>query len=96
LRALIKAEAFAVARPAEAQAIVATASGTEPALVAAVWDAFNYRVRFDQTLLIALEDETRWAMRNGHTDRTTMPDFRKHIHLDTLRAVKPEAVWMGK
>ncbi len=96
LRALIKAEAFAVARPAEAQAIVATASGTEPALVAAVWDAFNYRVRFDQTLLITLEDETRWAMRNGLTDQKAMPDFRKHIHLDTLRAVKPEAVWMGK
>lgn len=96
LRALIRAEAFVAARPAEAQAIVATASGTDPALVAAVWDAFNYRVRFDQTLLITLEDETRWAMRNGLTDRTTMPDFRKHIHLETLRAVRPEAVWVGR
>ena len=96
LRALIKAEAFVAARPAEAQAIVATASGTDPALVAAVWDAFNYRVRFDQTLLITLEDETRWAMRNGLTDQTTMPDFRKHIHLETLRAVRPEAVWVGR
>lgn len=96
LRALLKAEAFVAARPAEAQAIVATASGVDPQLVAAVWEAYNFKVRFDQTLLITLEDETRWAMRNGLSDQKVMPDFRKHIYLDPLRAVRPEAVWVGR
>lgn len=96
LRALIKAEAFVAARPAEAQAIVATATGTDPALVKEVWAAFNYRVRFDQALLITLEDETRWAMRNGLTDQKVMPDFRQHIHLEALRTVRPESVRVSR
>lgn len=96
LRALLKSEAFVAARPGEAQAIVAAATKTDEGLVREVWDAFNYRVRMDQTLLITLEDETRWAMRNHLTDRTAMPDFRKYIHTESLRSVKPEAVNLGK
>ena len=94
LRALIKAEGFVAEHPAEAQSIVAKATGTGEGLVREVWDAFNYRVRFDLTLLITLEDETRWAMKHHLSDRTNRPDFRKFFHLESLRAVKPEAVQM--
>ena len=95
LRALIRAERFVAEQPREAQAIVAVATGTDPALVREAWDAFNCQVRLDQTLLITLEDETRWAMRNRLTDRTAMPDYRAYIHPDSLRKVKPEAVRAG-
>jgi len=95
LRALVQAERFVAEHPREAQAIVAAATSTEPATVREVWDAFNYRVRLDQTLLITLEDETRWAIRNRLTDRTAMPDYRACIHLDSLRQVRPEAVTAG-
>lgn len=92
LRALIKAEAFVVKHPEEAQTIVAAATHTDPQLVREVWDAFHYVVRLDQTLLITLEDETRWAMKRGLTDLKTMPDFRKVIHEDSLRSVQSEYV----
>ena len=92
LRALIKAETFVAAHREEAQAIVSAATKTDRDLVREVWSNMSYRVELDETLLIALEDETRWAMRNGLTDRTSMPDYRRAIHLDSLVAVKPEAV----
>jgi len=92
LRALVKAERFVAGRPEEAQALIATATGTELEIVKEVWNAFNYRVRLDQTLRITLEDETRWAMKNGLTDRTVMPDYRNYIHLEGIRTVKPDAV----
>jgi ABC-type nitrate/sulfonate/bicarbonate transport system substrate-binding protein len=91
LRALVRAEAFAARQPEEAQAIVAAATGTAPDLVREVWSAFAYRVALDQTLLITLEDETRWAMRNGLTDQTVMPDYRRNLHAESLRAVRQEA-----
>jgi len=92
LRALIRAEGFVKEHPEEAQAIVAKATGTATDLVREVWNSFRYRVLLDQTLLITLEDETRWAMNNNLADRKAMPDYRDYIHLDSLRSVRPEAV----
>lgn len=96
LRALIKAETFVAQQPAQAQAIMAAATGIERGLIQEVWNAFNYHVVLDQKLLITLEDEARWAIRNKLTEQTVMPDFLDVIHLDSLRAVKPEAIRMSR
>lgn len=96
LRAMIKAENFAAKKPEESQSIVSTATTTSPDLVREVWPAFNYRVVLDQTLLITLEDETRWAMKNRLTEETLMPDYMNFIHTESLQAVKPEAVRMHR
>ena len=92
LRAVVKAEDFVAQHPEEAQQILATVTKTDPDLVREVWSAFNYRVVLNQSLIITLEDETRWAMKNKLTEQTEMPDYRNFIHLDSLRAVKPDAV----
>lgn len=96
LRALIKAENFVAKNPDEAQAIMSAATKIDKSLIGEVWNAFNYHVVLDQMLLIALEDETRWAIKNRLTDQAEMPDYLSYIHLDSLRAVKPEVVRMNR
>lgn len=96
LRAVVKAEKFVASHPEEAQGIVSTATRTEPDLVREVWNAFNYRVVLDQRLIITLEDETRWAIKKKLTAQTTMPDYRQFVHLDSLRAVIPDAVKINR
>ena len=96
LLALIEAENFVAKNPEEAQIIVSTATKIEHSLIHEVWNAFNYHIALDQTLLLTLEDETRWAMKNKLTEQTAMPDYTSFIHLDSLRAVKPEAVKMNR
>ena len=96
LRALIKAENFVAQHPDEAQSIMSTATKTDLDLIREVWNAFNYRVILDNKLVITLEDEARWAMKNKYTDQAVMPDYRKYVHLDSLLAVKPEAVWADR
>lgn len=96
LRALIKAEEFVAKNPDEAQTIMSTATKIDKELIHDVWDAFNYRVVLDQTLLLTLEDETRWAMKSGQAKQAAMPDYLSFIHLDSLKAVKPEAIRMNR
>lgn len=96
LRALLKAEDFVAKNPEEAQTIVSVATKTDKELISEVWQAFNYRVALDQTLLITLEDETRWAMKNALTRQTAMPDYLSYIHLDSLKAIRPEVVTMNR
>ncbi|MBF0164356.1 MAG: ABC transporter substrate-binding protein [Magnetococcales bacterium] len=91
LRAIIKAEDFTRAHPAEAQAIMSTATKTDLDLVREVWSVFNYQAVLDKRLVITLEDESRWAMKHRLTEQTEMPDFRQFIHSDSLMAVKPQA-----
>jgi len=92
LRALIQAEDFVAQHPQEAQDIMAAAIKVDKELVREVWDAFNYQVRLEQNLLITLEDETRWAMKNKLTDKTAMPNYKDYIHVESLMAVRREAI----
>ncbi len=96
LRALIKAESFVAKNPEAAQSIMSAATKIDVELIHEVWNAFNYHVALDQTLLITLEDEARWAIKNKLTDKTVMPDFLSFIHLDSLKAIKPEAITMNR
>ena len=96
LRALIRAQGFVEKEPGEAQAIMAKATGNDIKLVRAVWANFNYRVQLDEIVLISLEDETRWAVKNGLTDRTVMPNYGDYIYRDGLRSVAPKAVKLSE
>ena len=96
LRALIQAEDFLAKHPAQAQNIIAAAIKVDQELVRQVWDAFSYQVSLSQNLLITLEDETRWAMKNKLTDQTVMPNYLSYIYVDGLKSVKPGAVRMDR
>ena len=96
LRALIQAEDFVAKNPQEAQDIMAAAIKVDKELVREVWDAFNYQVRLEQNLLITLEDETRWAMKNKLTDKTVMPNYKDYIHVESLMAVRRETVKLNR
>lgn len=96
LRALIKAETFAAERPAEMRAIVAETLKIPPDLLDDIWPGFEFGVTLDRRLLIALEDETRWAILNQLTEARTMPNYLGYIHPDPLRAVRPDAVRIGR
>jgi NitT/TauT family transport system substrate-binding protein len=46
----------------------------------------------DQTILITLEDEARWAIREGLIDKKEIPNYLDFIYMDLLENVKPEAI----
>ena len=92
LRALLKAEHFVKTNREEAQSILSASTKTDLNLIKEVWDAFNYQLNLDQALVITLEDETRWAIRNHLVEQTTVPNYLDYIHTDGLMSVKPEAV----
>ena len=92
LRALIKAEAFLQQHPDEARRLMAGFIKADKSLLDEIWDIYNFRVTLDQTLIVDLEEQTRWAIRNRLTQRRDMPNYLDFIDADGLRAVKPEAV----
>jgi ABC-type nitrate/sulfonate/bicarbonate transport system substrate-binding protein len=92
LAALVKAEEFARHQTPQAQKIVADIGGTDIAVVRDIWADYSFNVSLDQSLILALEDESRWAMRSGLTERRKVPNYLEFIYLDGLLSIKPEAV----
>jgi len=92
LRALIKAEQFAREYPDKSQELVAASLQIDKNLVHEVWNSFEFRVALNQALLVELEAETRWAMKNRLTDRIQMPNYLDFISLDNLLKVKPDSI----
>jgi ABC-type nitrate/sulfonate/bicarbonate transport system substrate-binding protein len=92
LAALIDAEVFTQQHPAEAQQIVADRLHMDPAFVSEVWPKFHFIISLDQSLLIAMEDESRFAIQKNLTEKQETPNYRNNLFRDALDAVKPEAV----
>jgi ABC-type nitrate/sulfonate/bicarbonate transport system substrate-binding protein len=92
LAALVDAESFTQQYPEEAQEIVANKVRMDPTYIRAVWPKYHHIVSLDQSLIIAMEDEARFAIQNNLTDKREFPDYRGNIYRDGLDAVKPLAV----
>jgi ABC-type nitrate/sulfonate/bicarbonate transport system substrate-binding protein len=92
LRALVRAETFASERPEEARRLVAEFIKADKAILDEVWNIFNFHVTLDQSLLMSLEDQSKWAMKQRLTKHTDMPNYLDFIYVEGLRAVKPGAV----
>lgn len=92
LRALIRGARLCEDHSDEARELVAAALKIDAAGLKALWPDYRFGVTLDQSLLLELEDETRWAVRNRLTNRTDMPNYLNYVDLDVLQAVAPAAV----
>jgi len=59
---------------------------------ALIWGEFSFQLLLDQTILVSLEGEARWAMKEGLTDKKEVPNYLDFICVDALEQVKPETV----
>ncbi len=92
LKALVRAEVFVRENPAEAQKIVTDFSGIDIGIVRDIWADTSFTVSLDQPLILALEDESRWAIKRGLTGSSKVPNYLDYVYLDGLESVNPKAV----
>jgi ABC-type nitrate/sulfonate/bicarbonate transport system substrate-binding protein len=92
LKSLAQAEQYMFGNPAEAKAIAQERLDLDASSTETVWSQNQFTISLDQSLIAAMEDESRWMIENGLTTETQVPDFNHYIWEDGLKAVKPEAV----
>jgi NitT/TauT family transport system substrate-binding protein len=92
LKSLAEAEEYLIRHPAEAKAIVQKRLNLDAAYMETVWSQNQFSLSLDQALIVTMEDEARWMIKNNLTTEKQVPDFMNYIHIDGLKAVKPEAV----
>ena len=92
LKSLVQAEQYSINHPDEAKAIVQKRLNYTDEYMATVWPNHRFTLSLDQSLLIAMNDEGRWMIKNNLTAEKTLPYFRDYIYTEGLEEIKPEAV----
>ncbi len=92
LRALVRAEQFAIERPDEAKKVVAQQLEMEEGALDDVWDQIDLRVSLGQELLSGMEDEARWSLKGKLIEAEGIPNYLRLIDTDCLRRVRPRSV----
>jgi len=91
-KSLSQAEDFLTRNPEEGKAIIRKRLNYDQAYLDSVWPQYKYSLSFDQSLILAMEDEARWMISNELTTEKVVPNFLDYINPSGLKAVKPAAV----
>jgi NitT/TauT family transport system substrate-binding protein len=92
LKAMVQAEEFIIRANKEAKKIIASRLNTEPTYIQSVWAKNRFTVYLLQDILIAMEDEAGWMIKNHLTDKAKIPNYLHFIYLNGLKLVKPKGV----
>ncbi|MCP4050920.1 MAG: ABC transporter substrate-binding protein [bacterium] len=93
LKALDKAVQFCTDNREAAKKIVIRRMGLEmECFVLSHWDKYHSGLSLDQSLLITLEEEARWAVNKKMVKSNHIPDYLDYINFEILEHVKPDAV----
>jgi ABC-type nitrate/sulfonate/bicarbonate transport system substrate-binding protein len=92
MNSLAQAERYIAQHPTEAKAILQKRYQYSNDYITKIWPNNQFSLSLDQSLIVALEDEARWMIKNNLTVEKQVPFFNEYIYTDALKAVKPEAV----
>jgi NitT/TauT family transport system substrate-binding protein len=92
LSALIAANEFLQGEPAVARRAVGRAIGVDDETMSRMFDPYDFTVSLDRALLLAMDDQTRWAMKRGLVPAGPVPNYLAVMKVDALAAVRPGAV----
>jgi len=92
LRAIDKANQFITSNRAAAQALVTKRMKLDRKVVEALWDEFSFELSLNQELIITLEHEARWAIKQQLTAAREIPNYIDSIYWKALEEVKPRSV----
>jgi len=92
LRAMVRAEQFMASDPAASEKIVAEALDKPPEEARQLLSKSRFALSLEQNLLVVMEDEARWAVKNRIVQAKGTPNLLDAVHVDGLAAVKPRSV----
>ncbi|MEW8351524.1 MAG: NrtA/SsuA/CpmA family ABC transporter substrate-binding protein [Candidatus Thiodiazotropha taylori] len=91
-KSLLQAEEYVQNNPRTAINIISERLGAPPSSLEANWPEISMEVSLDQSMLLVLEDISRWAIHGGLVEERTLPDFLTRIHGQVLNEIAPDAV----
>jgi NitT/TauT family transport system substrate-binding protein len=91
LRALDQAEDFVIHYPDAAKQTLCNDRNYTSNYTEKIWNSHQFTLSLEQTLILRMEDQSRWMIRNNLTS-SPVPNFLNYIYIDGLESVDPASV----
>lgn len=95
IEALYQAERYVTEHAADARVLVQNQTGMSDAMLKRTFDTGDIGLSLDQGLLLALDDQTRWAIRRHFIKSESVPNYLEYISTSALESVKRDAVTLA-
>ena len=92
LEALDQGERYCRDHPKDAVAFLTRLTPESRAALLAGWSSHHFGLELDQSLLLVLEDQARWAIKSDLSTTRTVPNYLDYIYLDGMKAVSPSEI----
>jgi ABC-type nitrate/sulfonate/bicarbonate transport system substrate-binding protein len=92
LKSLVEAQNYVIQNPTSAKAILQTHFNYTAAYLAQDWPNHQFSLSLDDSLILAMEEEARWAISNNLVSGTTVPNFVNYMYTNGLESVDPGSV----
>jgi NitT/TauT family transport system substrate-binding protein len=92
LRAMARGVQDCNNEPEASRAIMTAVLKVDTSQWKAQWPTYRFKLGLDQGLILALEDESRWAVSASLVPARPMPNFLDYMYLDAMSAVAPAVV----
>ena len=89
---LIDASDFIKKDPDQSNKIVSRYLNIDKSVLDELSGTYYFNISLEQSLLLTLEHQSRWAIKNKLTGQTAIPDYLDFIYTSALEKIKPEAV----
>jgi NitT/TauT family transport system substrate-binding protein len=91
-RALSDARQYLIQNEPDGKAIIMQRVNLSDEYIDTIWQKTRFSLSFDQSMIIAMEDEERWRIKNNLTNTNSIPNYLDSVSTESLRAVRPESV----
>ena len=92
LHALKQAITFIQNNPKEAQSILVSRLKLDDDFIGWIWKDFNFKLTLEQSLIITLENEARWATENNIVKSKTIPNFLDFFDFYAMEKTEQSAI----
>ena len=92
LLALLQAEKFVKSNRTESIDLISKDLQLDREYLNITWNQSKFTLTLDQSLVMTMEDEARWLIKSGLSDKQEVPNYLDYIYFDALEEIKPEAV----
>ena len=92
IKTLLRAEVFLKNESATTLRIMAAELKQPPAETRELLSKHRFMVSLDQSLILMMEDEARWMIRQRMVESAALPNFLDHISISALQEIRPRAV----
>lgn len=90
--AMVESEEFVNKSERQAKKIIGKYAGVDTEYINYIWPKLQYSASLGQPLLVALEDQARWAIGSGLIGASAVPNYLRFIDFQPLEQVKPNGV----